>query len=75
MNPEIYREYDIRGIIGEDIGEDEFVILGRGFGTYFNQVGEKTIVVGRDCRLSSPTIRDEVTEGLINSGCSISLHQ
>jgi len=71
MNPEIYREYDIRGIIGEDIGEDEFVILGRGFGTYFNQVGEKTIVIGRDCRLSSPTIRDEVTEGLINSGCNV----
>jgi len=71
MNPEIYREYDIRGVIGEDIQEDEFVILGRGFGTYFNQVGEKTIVVGRDCRLSSPTIRDEVTEGLINSGCNV----
>jgi len=64
MNPEIYREYDIRGVIGEDIREDEYFILGRGFGTYFNQVGEKTIVVGRDCRLSSPRIRDEVTEGL-----------
>ena len=71
MNPEIYREYDIRGVIGEDIGEDEFVTIGRGFGTYFNQVGEKTIVVGRDCRLSSPKISDEVTEGLINSGCDV----
>jgi phosphomannomutase/phosphoglucomutase len=71
MNPEIYREYDIRGVIGEDIREDEFVTLGRGFGTYFNQVGEKTIVVGRDCRLSSPQIRDGVTEGLINSGCNV----
>ena len=71
MNPEIYREYDIRGVIGEDIREDEYFILGRGFGTYFNQVGEKTIVVGRDCRLSSPRIRDEVTEGLINSGCNV----
>jgi len=71
MNPEIYREYDIRGVIGEDIGEDEFVTIGRGFGTYFNQVGEKTIVVGRDCRLSSPTIKDDVAEGLINSGCNV----
>jgi len=71
MNPEIYREYDIRGVIGEDIREDEYFILGRGFGTYFNQVGEKTIVVGRDCRLSSPRIRDEVTKGLINSGCNV----
>ncbi len=71
MNPEIYREYDIRGVIGEDIKEDEFVILGRGFGTYFNQLGEKTIVLGRDCRLSSPKIRDDVAEGLINSGCNV----
>ncbi|MFO8163460.1 MAG: phosphomannomutase/phosphoglucomutase [Thermodesulfobacteriota bacterium] len=71
MNPEIYREYDIRGVIGEDIREDEFVTIGRGFGTYFNRVGEKTIVVGRDCRLSSPKIRDDVTEGLLNSGCNV----
>jgi phosphomannomutase/phosphoglucomutase len=71
MNPEIYREYDIRGIIGKDIGEDEFVTIGRGFGTYFNQVGEKIIVVARDCRLSSPKIQDDVTEGLINSGCDV----
>jgi len=71
MNPEIYREYDIRGVIGEDIKEDEFVTIGRGFGTYFNQVGEKTIVVGRDCRLSSPKISDDVAEGLINSGCNV----
>jgi len=71
MNPEIYREYDIRGVIGEDIKEDEFVILGRGFGTYFNQLGEKTIVLGRDCRLSAPKIRDDVAEGLINSGCNV----
>jgi len=71
MNPEIYREYDIRGIIGKDIGEDEFVTIGRGFGTYFNQVGEKSIVVARDCRLSSPKIQDGVAEGLINSGCNV----
>lgn len=71
MNPEIYREYDIRGVIGEDIGEDEFVTIGRGFGTYFNQVGEKSIVVGRDCRLSSPEIQEDVAEGLINSGCNV----
>jgi phosphomannomutase/phosphoglucomutase len=70
MNPEIYREYDIRGIIGEDIKEDEFIILGRGLGTYFNRSGKRRIVVGRDCRLSSPKIRDELTEGLISTGCS-----
>jgi phosphomannomutase/phosphoglucomutase len=71
MNPEIYREYDIRGIIGEDIMENDFVTIGKGFGTYFNQKGEKNIALGRDCRLSSPMIRDGVTEGLISSGCNV----
>ena len=71
MNPEIYREYDIRGVIGDDIKEDEFSTLGRGFGTYFNKKGETTIVVGRDCRLSSPKVRDDVTEGLLHTGCNV----
>lgn len=71
MNPEIYREYDIRGIIGEDIREDEFIILGKGFGTYFNRLGKRRIVVARDCRLSSPKIREGVTEGLISTGCNV----
>jgi len=43
MNPEIYREYDIRGIIGEDIMENEFVTIGKGFGTYFNQLEKKIL--------------------------------
>ena len=71
MNPEIYREYDIRGVIGEDIKEDEFIILGKGFGTYFKGSGKRKIVLGRDCRLSSTKIRDEVTEGLISTGCNV----
>ena len=71
MNPEIYREYDIRGIIGEDIKQDEFTILGKGFGTYFNHLGERRIVLGRDCRLSSPKVRDGVAEGLVSTGCNV----
>jgi phosphomannomutase/phosphoglucomutase len=71
MNPEIYREYDIRGIIGEDITEEEFIILGKGFGTYFNGLGKKNIVLGRDCRLSSPRIRDELAKGLTSAGCNV----
>jgi len=69
MNPEIYREYDIRGVIGEDITEDEFIIMGRGFGSYFRGLGKRRILVARDCRLTSPVISEEVTEGLISTGC------
>ncbi|MFW6148074.1 MAG: phosphomannomutase/phosphoglucomutase [Thermodesulfobacteriota bacterium] len=71
MNPEIYREYDIRGVIGEDITKDEFITMGRGFGTYFQGLGKKRIVVARDCRLTSPLIREEVTEGLLSTGCDV----
>jgi phosphomannomutase/phosphoglucomutase len=71
MNPEIYREYDIRAVIGEDIKDDEFITMGRGFGTYFKGLGKSRIVLARDCRLSSPKIRDGVTEGLISTGCNV----
>lgn len=71
MNPEIYREYDIRAVVGEDIKEDEFVTMGRGFGTYFKGLGKNRIVLARDCRLSSPMIREEVMEGLISTGCDV----
>ncbi|HUU41763.1 MAG TPA: phosphomannomutase/phosphoglucomutase, partial [Desulfatiglandales bacterium] len=71
MNPEIYREYDIRGVIGEDISEEEFIILGKGFGTYFNGLRKKNIVIARDCRLSSPMIKDGLVEGLTSAGCNV----
>jgi phosphomannomutase/phosphoglucomutase len=71
MNPEIYREYDIRAVIGQDIKEDEFITMGRGFGTYFKGLGKSRIVVARDCRLTSPMISEEVTEGLISTGCDV----
>jgi len=71
MNPEIYREYDIRGVIGEDIAKDEFITMGRGFGTYFQGFGKSRIVVARDCRLTSPLISEEVTEGLLSTGCDV----
>jgi phosphomannomutase/phosphoglucomutase len=71
MNPEIFREYDIRGVIGQDIEEDEFIGIGKGFGTYFTHLAKKRIIVARDCRLSSSRIRDGVTEGLVSTGCEI----
>jgi phosphomannomutase/phosphoglucomutase len=71
MNPEIFREYDIRGVIGQDIKEDEFIGMGKGFGTYFKYFAKRRIVVARDCRLSSSRIRDGVTEGLVSTGCEI----
>jgi phosphomannomutase/phosphoglucomutase len=71
MNPEMYREYDIRGIVDEDFDEDDCIALGKGFGTYFHREGIRRIALGRDCRLSSPTLRDRLKEGLLSTGCDI----
>jgi len=71
MNPEMYREYDIRGIVDEDFNEDDCIALGKGFGTYFHSKGIRSIALGRDCRLSSPTLRDRLKEGLLSTGCDI----
>lgn len=71
MNPGIFREYDIRGIVGEDFTLEEMERFGRGYGTYLGAKGGRRVVVGRDCRLSSPQIRDMVVKGLLASGLDV----
>jgi len=46
MNPEIFREYDIRGIAGEDITEDDVVLIGKAVGNYLIEKGNKKLSVG-----------------------------
>src|SRR5258707_15627373 len=65
MNSQVFREYDIRGIVENDF-DDAFVVdLGRGYGTLLHRAGKKTITLGRDCRLSSDRLRDLLVEGLL----------
>ncbi len=53
MNPHVFREYDVRGVVDKDLNEEFVVNLGRSIGTYALQNKIKTMTVGRDCRLSS----------------------
>jgi phosphomannomutase/phosphoglucomutase len=71
LNRQIFREYDIRGIVEKDLGSDVVPPLGRAIGTYLKRQGARTIVLGRDCRLSSPRIRDELLSGLIATGLEV----
>ena len=71
INPHIFREYDIRGIVGEDLTPETVVALGKGFGTYAVRQGLGTVMLGRDCRLSSPGFRDAMAEGLASTGLSV----
>src|SRR5271167_5095221 len=67
MNSQVFREYDIRGIVASDF-DDAFVVdLGRGYATLLHQAGKKTITLGRDCRLSSERLRDRLVEGLLSA--------
>ena len=68
MNSQVFREYDIRGVVEEDF-DDEFVTdLGRAYATMLRRAGKRTITVGRDCRLSSDRLFHLLLEGLLPAG-------
>ena len=71
INPSIFREYDIRGIVGQDLDEDVVRTLGRAIGTYFLGRGKRETVMGRDCRLSSPSFAEALAAGLLATGCNV----
>lgn len=66
--PHIFREYDIRGLVGEDLNDETVELLGRGIGTYLAGKGIGTISLGRDVRLSSEGYRDALARGLRSTG-------
>src|SRR5579875_767713 len=68
MNLQVFREYDIRGVVEEDFDDSFVVDLGRAYATLLHRAGKKTITVGRDCRLSSDRLRDLLLEGLLPAG-------
>jgi phosphomannomutase/phosphoglucomutase len=71
MNPQIFREYDIRGIVEQDLPPDVVRTLGRAFGTHAARSGAKTCALGRDCRLSSKRLAAEFCEGLTAAGLEV----
>ncbi len=71
MNPHIFREYDIRGKVPDELNQETVYQLGLAFGTYYYNNGAKKIALGRDCRLSSPDLRDSLQAGLVDSGVHV----
>ncbi len=68
MNPQVFREYDIRGVVEEDFDDDFVIDLGRAYGTMLLRAGKRRVTVGRDCRLSSDRLFHLLLEGLLPSG-------
>lgn len=71
MNPRIFREYDIRGLVDQDLTDDVVVLLGKAFATYISRLGKKHVVVGSDGRLSSPRLRDCLVKGMVAGGLTV----
>ena len=71
MNPQIFREYDIRGIAERDLTDDVARAVGRAFADWMRERGKSRIAVGRDVRLSSPRIRAALVEGLLDLGATV----
>ncbi|HEX5436860.1 MAG TPA: phosphomannomutase/phosphoglucomutase [Gemmatimonadaceae bacterium] len=72
VNPGIFRQYDIRGIIGEDLTPDAARLIGRGYAGVLAE-GEQhgPVAVGRDNRPSGPALRDALVQGLTESGADV----
>lgn len=64
MLNEIFREYDIRGIFGDDLNETNVKALGKELGAYFYERGVKTLSIGRDARTHGETIFGWLISGL-----------
>ena len=71
INPQIFREYDIRGIVGEDLTEKTVYLIGRGYGSFLRQNHINQAVLGRDPRLSSYAYSRAICQGLCDAGVDV----
>ena len=71
LNPQIFREYDIRGIVDKDLTDIVVEDIALSFGTYIRNKDLKTLAIGSDCRLSSDRFREIFADALIKTGCDV----
>ncbi len=71
VDPEVFRAYDIRGIVDRNLGEDVVYQIGRALGSEAAAMNVKRLVVASDGRLSSPSLREAVIRGLRESGTDV----
>ena len=68
INPHVFREYDVRGVVNKDFNEEFVFNLGRTIGTYATRHKIKNMTIGRDCRLSSDAYHNFLIKGLNAAG-------
>ena len=71
FDPTVLREYDIRGIVGDTLSEDDARAIGQAFGTLVRRDGGSRVCVGRDGRASSPAMEAALVAGLTATGVDV----
>src|SRR3972149_10519729 len=70
LNPTIFREYDIRGVVGADLTPEVAAQIARGYAALRLEPGAP-VVLGMDNREHSPTLAEAIARGLSESGCQV----
>jgi phosphomannomutase len=68
INPNMFKAYDVRGLYPSEVNEDAARLIGRGFVAYLQAT---RIAVGRDMRLSSPSVAAAFVQGAREQGCDV----
>ena len=68
LDPKVFKAYDVRGLYPSELDEEGAYAIGRAYGEHFEP---KRIAVGRDMRLSSPSMAEAVTRGAVDAGVDV----
>jgi phosphomannomutase/phosphoglucomutase len=71
LPPEIFKAYDIRGIVGKSLTPAIVELVGQALGSEALAQNQKRFVIGRDGRLSGPELAAALARGLARSGCDV----
>ncbi len=78
VNKEIFREYDIRGVVGQDLTDETLELIGKSYGTLLARIAERDgrpaptkVAVGRDVRISSAPFAAALIKGIASTGLDV----
>ena len=71
ISEDIFKAYDIRGIVDKALTCDTVNLIGQALGTLALEHNQDSIIVGRDGRLSGPKLRTALAQGIMASGCDV----
>ena len=71
INPKIFRAYDIRGIVNQDMNAEGFYQLGQALAAETLAYNHSQLIVGRDGRLSGPALTQAFINGALSTGCNV----